>query len=382
MIPQRTPAASNDAAVSSDIRTIVQQARDALDARKRVLDLKTELTDKLAAEAAAIEAARIARADADTQAILAPKAERAKWQAVADAEGDKLTAAQRQHERLTGALAHLPQLLAETDNGILAAEKALNAALLARSAAARKDLADRLRPAVAALVDVLRLGHALEAAGIQVPMLHNLMVRDPNGNQPLVNNNIFWVDGEMVNLSRVWRDDPAAVALFEAEKPYASYTGEIRRLAASIREAHDIAFHAANRAARLRSFEPGFVPRYNAPAPEALVEAEPAPAPAKPAAQPAGPPFPPQDGQVRFDLGLDDPGPMTQAQIDALWDRCGRNFQQAMAIANQVPSDAKREQIREAALQRHWDPAKRDAASQTPAAVPAGDAPAMAQSAS
>ena len=303
--------------VDTKIDKAMPRAQAALAERARLLAFGKELEGRRQAATDALPLASAARAEADAQSVIAPAADRAGWIKRADTEGTKITDAQREIERVTGALTHLPAMLAKADDEILAAHQAISAIAVERSGAARIHIAGQLRDVAAQLGKILLQAHALTACGVHMgDLIAETKVLNPAGNWPFIVGGTMTLDDERIYLQKVWRDDPAAVALFDAHSYYAALRTQFKSHLYRIEEARQRAVVAANEAGRSRSFthpQPQHAaprPAYEPPKSTFVPNADTHTAPPNTTVQ---------DATIRVDVTSDTTESLSPAQMDAIW---------------------------------------------------------------
>ncbi len=227
------------------------RAKAALAELSRLQDFGRDLKSRLATAEKALTEATAARVHADMQAILAPKTEQAAWKTRADAAAKTADDTQREVARLTGAVDHLPVLLAAADDEIMAAHEAFERERAGRASKARADLAAQIRNVCVRLGQLLQQGHALGAAGIAIgPFLNETNVPNPIAVLPFLQLHGLRLNDVVVDLRSAWRSDAAAVALYETHLPYHTINQQFRAHIVRIRDSRERALNAANLAAR------------------------------------------------------------------------------------------------------------------------------------
>lgn len=239
----------------TDIEQAAQRMQAALTERVRLLALGGELAARRETAAKALTEAKAAGAHADTQTILAPTAERAKWLLAADAEAAKAADAEREINRVANAESSVPGLLAQADDEIKAAHDALSSARTRAADATRQELAAQIRAVAAELGRLLQLGHALAAGGMTSgAFLRDTRIENPCSQRPFIAGHTMTLNDETLFLDKTWRADPEAVALFERHVRFLSLHHQAESHIRRIEDSRFRTLREANRAGFRRSF--------------------------------------------------------------------------------------------------------------------------------
>lgn len=155
-------------------------------------------------------------------------------------------------------------MLAPADDEILAASADLEKIANQAVSATREALSAKIRDVAAQLGKLLQQGHALAACSIPLhDFLLGTTLANPAG-RPFIAGYGMTLDAETEFLDRTWRNNPEALALFEAHIPRTAVANRMRVSVRKIKDERDRAQHLANQAAAARhwanpqrqSFEP------------------------------------------------------------------------------------------------------------------------------